>query len=141
MKKTNISNYPKDDTYPREPVVKNGDSVCIGRFSHTKVLIRLSKVSAIRSTGIRLYKNCSDIILDDGSIFRVQISIKKLCDLLGLSRIHDSAAAKISKIKCHGRNEETGIYYLKVKGSHDGLPIAVKNRKAIEMIKGIFKPC
>ena len=139
--KTNISKIISENVYPRTPVTKSDDKVIIGSNVDTRVVIPLHRVVAACGTGTRRYKSCTDVMLDDGSVYRVSIWLRKITDLLGLTRIHLEAAAKLDKIQCWGWRESTRTTYIKIKGHHNILPVASTRPEIMNTIKAVFAPC
>ena len=138
---TNISKIISENVYPRTPVTQRGDNVVIGANVDTRVVIPLGRVVAACGTGTRRYKSCTDVMLDDGSVYRVSIWLKKVTELLGLTRIHLEASAKLDKVQCWGWRESTRTTYIKIEGHHSILPVASTRPAIMSAIKSIFAPC
>lgn len=127
---------------PESHMIKNGDTLVIGSDDEKKVKIPMTQVVAVVGTGIRSRKNYSDILLADGSRYRVSVMLKRAIEKLGLTRVHRTAAVKLSQVKCLSRNTHHSQVsaFVKVSGHHQMFPVS-RRSKLISLAKKLYKPC
>lgn len=140
-KKTNITRIASENAYPSRPVVITNDCVMVGPKVGAQVVLPFARVSAASTTGDRKTRNCTDVLFDEGSFYRVRLSLKRVTDLLGLARIHHEAAAKFDKIKCWGWRESIRVTYIKIEGHNNIFPVSASRPGLMNLIKSWFPLC